>query len=111
MKSRTTRLVELLENTLKSWADQTERAMEGTGKNERINQRTLSEQAEEAREAGDLEKAAALSRDESQMQAEIGRLRRELERVRQVIKELGRLQAVLSPAVDKLRPEIIRPTP
>ena len=63
LKSRSTRPVEWLENTRKSWADYANRALERAGSPERIDHRALAERAEEAREAGDLGRAAELSRE------------------------------------------------
>ena len=63
LKSRSTRPVEWLENTRKSWAEHANRALERSGSPERIDHRTLAERAEEAREAGDLGRAAELSRE------------------------------------------------
>ena len=63
LKSRSCLPVEWLENTRKSWAEHANRALERAGSAERIDQRTLAERAEEAQEAGDLEKAAGLSRE------------------------------------------------
>ena len=63
LKSRSTRPVEWLERTRKSWAEHANRALERAGSAERIDHRRLAERAEEAREAGDLGKAAELSRE------------------------------------------------
>ena len=63
LKSRSTRPVEWLENTRKSWADYANRALERAGSPERIDHRALAERAEEARESGDLGRAAELSRE------------------------------------------------
>lgn len=63
LKSRSTRPVEWLERARKSWAEHANRALERAGSGERIDHRTLAERAEEAREAGDLGRAAELSRE------------------------------------------------
>ena len=63
LKSRSCLPVEWLENTRKSWAEHANRALERAGSAERIDQRPLAERAEEAREAGDLGRAAELSRE------------------------------------------------
>ena len=63
LKSRSCLPVEWLENTRRSWAEHANRALERAGSAERIDHRTLAERAEEAREAGDLGRAAELSRE------------------------------------------------
>ena len=45
------------------WSHEANRALDRAGSRERIDHRSLAERAEEAREAGDLEKAAELSRE------------------------------------------------
>ena len=54
---------EWLQSTREAWAEHANRALERAGSGERIDHRSLSEQAEEARKAGDLEKVAELSRE------------------------------------------------
>ena len=54
---------EWLQNTREAWADRANRALARAGSRERIDHRSLSDRAEEAREAGDLEKAAELGRE------------------------------------------------
>lgn len=63
LKSRSCLPVEWLENTRRSWSEHANRALERAGSAERIDHRTLAERAEEAREAGDLGRAAELSRE------------------------------------------------
>ena len=45
------------------WTQEANRALDRAGSRERIDHRSLAERAEEAREAGDLERAAELSRE------------------------------------------------
>ena len=54
---------EWLQNTREAWADHANRALARAGSVERVDHRSLSDRAEEAREAGDLEKAAELGRE------------------------------------------------
>ena len=54
---------EWLQNTREAWAEHANRALARAGSRERIDHRSLSERAEEAREAGDLEQAAELGRE------------------------------------------------
>ena len=54
---------EWLQGTREAWAEQANRALARAGSSERIDHRSLSERAEEAREAGDLERAGELSRE------------------------------------------------
>ncbi len=54
---------EWLQSTREAWADHANRALARAGSTERIDHRSLSDRAEEAREAGDLERAAELSRE------------------------------------------------
>ena len=54
---------EWLQSTREAWAEHANRALARSGSTERIDHRSLSERAEEAREAGDLERAAELSRE------------------------------------------------
>ena len=54
---------EWLQSTREAWAEHANRALARAGSGERIDHRSLSERAEEAREAGDLERAAELSRE------------------------------------------------
>ena len=54
---------EWLQSTREAWADHANRALARAGCMERIDHRSLSDRAEEAREAGDLERAAELSRE------------------------------------------------
>lgn len=54
---------EWLQSTREAWAEHANRALGRAGSGERIDHRSLSERAEEAREAGDLERAADLSRE------------------------------------------------
>ena len=54
---------EWLQSTREAWAEHANRALARAGSRERIDHRSLSERAEEAREAGDLEKAAELGRE------------------------------------------------
>ena len=63
LKSRSCLPVEWLENTRQAWAEHANRALERAGSAERIDHRPLAERAEEAREAGDLGRAAELSRE------------------------------------------------
>ena len=53
---------EWLGSTREAWAEHANRALARAGSRERVDHRSLSDRAEEAREAGDLEKAAELSR-------------------------------------------------
>ena len=52
-----------LQSTREAWAEHANRALERAGSRERVDHRSLSDRAEEARETGDLEKAAELSRE------------------------------------------------
>jgi len=54
---------EWLQSTREAWAEYANRALGRAGSVERIDHRSLSDRAEEAREAGDLEKAAELGRE------------------------------------------------
>lgn len=54
---------EWLKSTREAWAEHANRALARAGSTERIDHRSLSDRAEEAREAGDLERAAELSRE------------------------------------------------
>jgi hypothetical protein len=54
---------EWLKSTREAWAEHANRALARAGSSERIDHRSLSDRAEEAREAGDLERAAELSRE------------------------------------------------
>ena len=54
---------EWLQSTREAWAKHANRALARAGSRERIDHRSLSDRAEEAREAGDLEQAAELSRE------------------------------------------------
>ena len=54
---------EWLGSTREAWAEHANRALARAGSRERVDHRSLSDRAEEAREAGDLEKAAELSRE------------------------------------------------
>ena len=54
---------EWLESTREAWAKHANRALARAGSAERIDHRSLSDRVEEAREAGDQEKAAELSRE------------------------------------------------
>ena len=54
---------EWLQSTREAWADYANCAVARAGSVERIDQRSLSDRAEEAREAGDLERAVELSRE------------------------------------------------
>ena len=54
---------EWLQSTREAWAEHANRALERAGSRERIDHRSLSDRAEEAREAGDLEQAAELGRE------------------------------------------------
>lgn len=52
-----------LQSTREAWAEHANRALARAGSRERIDHRSLSDRAEAAREAGDLEKAAELGRE------------------------------------------------
>ena len=54
---------EWLGSTREAWAEHANRALARAGSAERIDHRSLSDRAEEAREAGDLERAAELGRE------------------------------------------------
>ena len=54
---------EWLQSTREAWAGHANRALARAGSRERIDHRSLGDRAEEAREAGDLERAAELSRE------------------------------------------------
>ena len=54
---------EWLTSTREAWAEHANRALARAGSRERIDHRSLSDRAEEAREAGDLEQAAELGRE------------------------------------------------
>ena len=54
---------EWLTSTREAWAEHANRALARAGSWERIDHRSLSDRAEEAREAGDLEQAAELGRE------------------------------------------------
>ena len=54
---------EWLQGTREAWAEHANRALARAGSRERVDHRSLGDRAEEAREAGDLEKAAELSRE------------------------------------------------
>ena len=54
---------EWLQSTREAWAEHANRALARAGSRERIDHRSLSDRAEEARETGDLGKAAELSRE------------------------------------------------
>ena len=54
---------EWLQNTREAWAEHANRALARAGSRERIDHRSLSDRAEEAKEAGDLEQAAELGRE------------------------------------------------
>jgi len=54
---------EWLESTREAWAEHANRALARAGSRERVDHRSLSDRAEEARESGDLEQAAELSRE------------------------------------------------
>ena len=54
---------EWLQSTREAWAEHANWALVRVGSMERIDHRSLSERAEEARETGDLERAAELSRE------------------------------------------------
>ena len=54
---------EWLQSTREAWAEHANRALARAGSRERVDHRSLSDRAEEAREAGDLEQAAELGRE------------------------------------------------
>ena len=54
---------EWLQSTREAWAEHANLALAHAGSGERIDHRSLSDRAEEAREAGDLERAAELGRE------------------------------------------------
>lgn len=54
---------EWLQSTREAWAEHANRALARAGSRERVDHRSLSDRAEEAREEGDLEKAAELGRE------------------------------------------------
>ena len=54
---------EWLQSTREAWAEHANRALARSGSTERIDHRSLSDRAEEARETGDLERAAELGRE------------------------------------------------
>lgn len=54
---------EWLQGTREAWAEHANRALARAGSEERVDHRSLSDRAEEAREAGDLEQAADLGRE------------------------------------------------
>ena len=54
---------EWLQSTREAWAKHANRALARAGSEERIDHRSLSDRAEEARESGDLEQAAELGRE------------------------------------------------
>ena len=69
---------EWLQSTREAWAEHANRALARAGSRERIDHRSLSDRAEEAREAGDLEKAAELSRGAGEAPGARGRDRGEV---------------------------------
>ena len=54
---------EWLQSTREAWAEHANRALARAGSGERIDHRSLGDRAEEARESGDLERAAELGRE------------------------------------------------
>ena len=54
---------EWLKSTREAWAEHANRALARAGSRERVDHRSLSDRAEEARRAGDVERAAELSRE------------------------------------------------
>ena len=62
-KSRAGKAGDWLAKTREAWEREANRALERAGVAERIDHRSLAERREEAREAGDLERAAELSRE------------------------------------------------
>ena len=62
-KSRAAKAGDWLEKTRKAWEQEANRALERAGRGERIDHRTLAERRDEAYRAGDLERAAQLSRE------------------------------------------------
>ena len=72
-----------LEKTRKAWEQTANRALERAGRSERIDGRSLADLRDEAHRAGDLERAAELSREpnvhlgpERYRRAGVGRRRR-----------------------------------
>ena len=62
-KSRAAKAGDWLEKTRKAWEQEANRALERAGRGERIDHRSLAERRDEAYRAGDLERAAELSRE------------------------------------------------
>ena len=62
-KSRAAKAGDWLSKTRESWEREANRALERAGRGERIDHRSLGERREEANRAGDLERAAELSRE------------------------------------------------
>ena len=62
-KSRAAKAGDWLEKTRKAWEQEANRALERAGRGERIDHRSLAERRDEAYRAGDLERAAQLSRE------------------------------------------------
>ena len=62
-KSRAAKAGDWLDKTREAWEREANRALERAGRGERIDHRSLAERREEANRAGDLERAAELSRE------------------------------------------------
>ena len=62
-KSRAAKAGDWLDKTRETWEREANRALERAGRGERIDHRSLAERREEANRAGDLERAAELSRE------------------------------------------------
>ena len=62
-KSREAKAGDWLEKTRKAWEQEANRALERAGRSERIDGRSLADLRDEAHRAGDLERAAELSRE------------------------------------------------
>ena len=62
-KSRAAKAGDWLDKTRKAWEQTANRALERAGREERIDHRSLAERRDEAYRAGDLERAAQLSRE------------------------------------------------
>ena len=62
-KSRAAKAGDWLEKTRQAWEQTANRALERAGRGERIDHRSLAERRDEAYRAGDLERAAQLSRE------------------------------------------------
>ena len=67
MRKIATSSKEWLQSTWEAWADYANCALARAGSVERIDHRSLSDRAEEAREAGDLERAVELSREQEEL--------------------------------------------